>query len=170
MNKEELKNKITDLEKQLAEVKEQVNYIEFEGVKKGVREMPKKGEVYYFVDSAGYISHTCWAGGEDDLFRFNTGNCFKTEQEAEEYKENLLTKQALKDLVLELNNGVEIDWNDCNRKYFIYLRDSEEVLGQHYNISNNCRVVEYCLNENFLTIAKERIGEEKLIKLINSGI
>ena len=49
MNKKELQNKIEDLEKQLEELKEQVNSIEFEEIKKGVRQRPKIDEIYYFL-------------------------------------------------------------------------------------------------------------------------
>lgn len=119
MNKQELQNKIEDLEKQLAELKEQINYIEVEGIKKGIRQRPKIGEIYYFLGDNGYIYNTEWEDFKEDLFRFNTDNCFKTEQEAKDYKENLLTKQQLKDLALELNNGVEICWNNGQNKYCI---------------------------------------------------
>lgn len=171
MNKKEIENKIEALEKQLEELKKEVNSPEFEGIKKGVRQMPEYEEKYFFVDSCGGIDYKFWEETETDLFRFNTGNCFKTEQEAEEYKENLLTKQALKDLALELNNGVEICWDDFyQEKYRIFsaggFTDLEcEYVGQTTDIGQV-----YCLNENFLTIAKDRIGEEKLIKLIKSGI
>ena len=170
MNKQELQNKIEDLEKQLAEVKEQVNSIEFEGIKKGVRQMPKVGEKYFFLNDSGFICEAVWIGSNPDLFHFNTGNCFKTEQEAEEYKENLLTKQALKDLALELNKGVEIDWSDCEQyKYIIsYSHNTRELLTDYNQLMRRLSV--YCLNDNFIGIAKDRIGEEKLIKLIKSGV
>lgn len=170
MNKQELQNKIEDLEKQLAEVKEQVNSVGIERIKKGIRQMPIRGDWYWYVDSYGIVTQAKWRDKEADLFRFNTGNCFKTEKEAEDYKENLLTKQALKDLALELNNGVEIDWGKCNPKYFICLSKAGEFLDQCYNIYDNCNTSLYCLDENFLQLAKDRIGEEKLIKLIKSGV
>lgn len=172
MNKEDLLNKIEALEKQfnkqLVEIKEQVNSINSERCK--ARTKPACGDKYHFLHSDGRIGWAYWSNDVIDLFRFDTGNCFKTAHESNEYRNNLLTKQALKDLALELNNGVEIDWNDCSRKYFICLRGSEDVLTQYYNIYDNCDFVMYCLDENFLDIAKERIGKEKLIKLIKSGV
>lgn len=173
MNKEELQNKIEDLEKQLAEVKEQVNSIEDERIKKGVRWKPEYNKGYAFLTSEGDIRCTTWENRTKDIFRFNTGNCFKTEQEAKECKENLLTKQALKDLALELNNGVEIDWeNDEQLKYCIFL-SSRPCAKSIYLGENSFYKTEgatYCLDVKFLTIAKNRIGEEKLIKLIKSGV
>ena len=71
------------------ELKEQVNSIEVEEIKKGVGQRPKIGEIYYFLGDNGRIYDTEWEGSEEDLFRFNTGNCFKTEQEVKEYKEDI---------------------------------------------------------------------------------
>ena len=175
MNKQQILEQINELKQKIEELEKEVNSPEFEGIKKGVRQRPKIGERYFYVDSCcvdscSGIDYVFWQETKTDLFLFNTGNCFKTEQEAEEYKENLLTKQALKDLALELNDGVEIDWGKHNPKYFIYLTKQGELLDQSYNIYDNCNTKLYCLSEKFLDIAKERIGEEKLIKLIKSGV
>ena len=170
MNKKALENKIEALEKQLEKLKKEVNSPEFEGIKKGVRQKPEDGEEYLFIDSFGEIYHNDWCGDYQDLFRYNTGNCFKTEQEALDYKENLLTKQALKDLALELNNGVEIDWHDFYQEKYRIFSVGNAYLESDYTGQNTDIGQVYCLDENFLTIAKDRIGEEKLIKLIKSGI
>ena len=161
MEKQELLSKIDEMEKQIEELKNQVNSIEFERIKK-----PEYGERYYYLSDEGVVTSTNWYGIESDIFRFNTGNCFKTEQEAEDYKENLLTKQALKHLALELNNGVEIDWkNEEQPKFYIYYNYDRNLLCLHWFYVVQTQDV-FCLNNDFLSIAKERIGEEKLIKLI----
>ncbi len=171
MNKQEFENKIEELEKQIEELKKEVNSPKFEGIKKGVRWQPIFGQHYFYLDDRGIIRCVEWQYDDDDLFRFNTGNCFKTEQEAIDFKENLLTKQQLKDLALELNNGVEIDWDYDNQlKFYIYFWRFEQDLVQDDKISYPDIGQVYCLDENFLTVAKNRIGEEKLIKLIKSGI
>ena len=114
--------------------------------------------------------HKIWLEEEQDLFRFNLGNCFKTEKEAVDYRENILTKQALKDLALELNNGVEIDWkNEDQYKYRIYFDYCTSRLSQRWRTQSLDFNI-YCLNSAFITIAKDRIGEDKLIKLIKSGV
>lgn len=174
MNKEELLNEVEKIEKEfnekIAELKSQVNSIEIEGIKKSVRQIPEVGDKYFFINSDGFIRWTIWHNNKFDLFRFNTGNCFKTEKEAEEYKENLLTKQALKDLALELNNGVEIDWCEENFKYSIYFNLNNNKLTDHNSDDYIGLGQIYCLDNNFLTIAKDRMGEERLIKLIKSGV
>ena len=133
------------------------------------RLIPEMRDEYYYLNTFGEVSCSDWMADETDLFRFNSGNCFKTEQEVEKYKENLLTRQALKDLALELNNEVEIDWGDYNCKYYIRYDYTTEELGENYAYSYG-RLDIYCLDRNFLAIAKDRIGEEKLIKLIKSGV
>lgn len=170
VKKKELQNKIEDLENQLAELKKQVNTIEDEGIKKGVRQTPKVGDKYFYFYSGGLIVWSKWQDTELDLFRFNTGNCFKTEQEAKDFKENILTKQALKDLALELNNGVKIDWkSEKQDKYYLYLDHKTNILSMNWVYTEQDNNI-YCLNVEFLIIAKDRIGEEKLINLIKSGV
>ena len=171
MNKQQILEQIDELKQKIEELEKEVNFPEFDEVKKGVRQKPECGVVYFYLKHDGYIGSTHWGIEDTDLFRFNTGNCFKTKQEVEEYKENLLTKQALKDLALELNNGVEIDWEDDNTKYSIYIQTDSDIK------LNQCDCFDYidlgqiyCLDSDFLTIAKDRIGEEKLIKLIKSGV
>lgn len=173
MNKQQTLEQIDEPKQKIEELEKEVNSPEFEGIKKGARQKPKDGEVYYFLDSAGYVSHTYWTGSEDDLFRFNIGNCFTTEEETNDFKENLLTKQLLKDLALELNKGEKINWEDTNKpKYYItytnigYLKELQ--IYKEYCQQGLSQV--YCLGKGFLSVAKQRIGEERLIKLIKSGV
>lgn len=170
MNKQELQNKIEDLEKQLAELKKEVNSVEDESVKKNIREYIEHGQVYFYLDSAGNIQWTEWEGNEADLFRHRSGNIFLTKEETEDFKENILTKQALKGLALELNNGVEIDWKDKRQnKYVVSYSNDFEILTFANSYHKDLGQI-YCLDNQFLTIAKDRISEEKIIKLIKSGV
>lgn len=170
MNKQQIIEQIDELKQKIEELEKEVNSPEFEGIKKGVRQKPEYGEKYYYLDDGGGINYAYWSNDNIDLFRFNTGNCFNTKQEAEAYKENLLTKQALKDLALELNDWVEIDWKDDNQpKFYINYYSLSMELSQDF--SKTIRGTDIvCLNKNFIDIAKTRIGEEKLIKLIKSGV
>ncbi len=76
------------------------------------------------------------------------------------------TLEELKKKAEELNAGEEIDWNNSNQmKYYICYNyyDNKLIFEYSYGIKNLGQI--YCLNENFLEIAKEKIGEERLIKL-----
>lgn len=176
---EKIRNEIKDFKNKMnrsfKSLEERLNKITQQEKSKNVnspniRQKPKKGEVYYFLDSAGYVSHTYWTGSEDDLFRFNIGNCFTTEEEANDFKENLLTKQLLKDLALELNKGVKIDWkNDYQIKYHLGVYECMDEISGHFAIDVRDSNV-HCLDPDFVKIAKQRIGKERLIKLIKSEV
>ena len=170
MNKQQLQAQLDQIKQMIEQLEEQINCIKIKKIKKCARKIPKNGEIYYHLDVAGLIRRDIWYGVEEDLFRFSIGNCFKTEEEVEEYEENLLTKQALKDLALELNNGVDIDWKSENQdKYYLYLDYQTNTLSMNWVYTQQDNNI-YCLNAEFLVIAKDRIGEEKLIKLIKSGV
>lgn len=172
MKTEKIIEQIDELKQKIEELEKEVNSPEFEGIKKGVRWEPQFGDKYFYLSGRGFVHSSAWTKHEYDFQRFNLGNCFKTGQEAIDYKENLLTKQALKDLALELNEGVEIDW-DCygQDKFYIFLDfDSKYFLNSNYVFQFKGLGNVYCLNKDFLSIAKERIGEEKLIKLFESGV
>lgn len=80
------------------------------------------------------------------------------------------TKQELQDLADELNEAEPIDWRDRSQaKYSINLDSVNEELGLSYTY----RLKElniYSTDKEFLKKAKERIGEERLIKLFKEGI
>lgn len=164
MNREELIKQRDKIQAELDRLTELIN-------KPVGRWKPEYGGYYYYLASNGNIIKADWANLEGDYFRFGTGNCFRTEQEARDYKENLLTEQRLKDLAVELNNGVEVNWNDgTQNKYGIVYSNKKSRL----EFSPNAMWQElgriYCLDIRFLEIAKQRIGEERITKLIKSGV
>lgn len=126
---------------------------------------------YYFINNEGMVSMGIEQHRPLDDFRYNSGNYFKTDEQAKDFRENILTKQALKDLALELNNGVELNWQNTNqKKYFIYYENQDCKLYRDFKFLSQSIGQVYCLNINFLQTAKERIGEQKLINLIKSGV
>ena len=168
--KNEMNRSFKSLEEQIEERLKEILQQE-KSKSSSIRQKPEYGEKYFFVNSRGHIDYKFWEEIETDLFRFNTGNCFTTEEEANDFKENLLTKQALKDLALELNQGKKIDWSNCNNnKYYIFIHSIGNSLSTTYTNDYNSVGQIYCYDKMFLTIAIERIGEEKLIKLIESGV
>ena len=102
---------------------------------------------------------------------YSQGNCFKTEQEAKEQSENLKTKAELRALAEELNGDEVIDWsNAVQYKYCIDYLDAEGCLSFNRSTVYKLQGVIYCLVSNFRVKAIERIGEERLIKMIKSGV
>lgn len=171
MNKQEILEQIDELKQKIEQIEKEVKSNKDEEAKKGVRQKPEIGEEYYCLTDEGKVNKAIWNGLYRDYLRFDIGNCFKTEQEALSYRENLLTKQALKDLALELNNGVEIDWvNETQKKYcFVYSHNKNKL---DYTPNEAWQELGhiYSLDYKFLEVAKDRIGEDKLIKLIKSGV
>lgn len=80
------------------------------------------------------------------------------------------TKHELQDLADELNEVEPIDWEDNNQaKIFIEYHHIANRLVRGFAYS--CRGLNiYSTNVRFLEIAKERIGEDRLIKLFKEGI
>lgn len=80
------------------------------------------------------------------------------------------TKQELQDLADELNKVKPIDWRDTSQvKYSINLDSVNKELGLSYAYRLQGLDI-YSTDEEFLKKAKERIGEERLIKLFKEGI
>lgn len=55
---------------------------------------PKKGEIYWVVNSKGFAETYTWHDDVFDQLRFNFGNCFRTKEEAEVASERI--RNALK--------------------------------------------------------------------------
>lgn len=156
-NLEELKKKYEELGKEIERLENQ---------KSNERWKANYGENYYCINEEGDTDLSIDCQYIEDSFRYKTRNYFKTNEEAQRHLDNINTYYDLMDLAEELNCGREIDWNDeLQIKYYIF-----------YNFRNNaiesttaCRYKEmgqiYCLNENFLEIALQRIGKERLEKL-----
>ena len=68
------------------------------------------GEKYWCIGGNGHIYSSTEDEHSTDSYRFNTGNYFKTEEEAEAYKEYLLAKQKLMNGIGQLLS-VESGWD-----------------------------------------------------------
>ena len=79
------------------------------------------------------------------------------------FKMEIETKH--KNIAERLNNGRKIDWEDEDQNkyeiYYDYIRKKIECRAFCYCKDQG---VIYCLNKNFLKVAKKEIGEEDLIK------
>lgn len=85
------------------------------------------------------------------------------------HEDNLKTKGELKLLAEELNKGRIIDWeNVLQDKYLLSFDNNTEKLRQHPFVITECQSAIYCLDKNFLKVAKERIGE--VIKFIHCKV
>lgn len=159
---------LEEIKKQISELQSKVNKLENESKeeKKGKRWRARINDTYFFVDDSGDLV-TCREYNEyGDNYRYKTRNYFATYEEAEEYKEVMNTYYELMDLTEELNKGRKIDWNnDKQQKFYIYVNLEKNTLIQGYTFITKDIGQIYCLNENIIGIAAEKIGKDKLVKL-----
>ena len=74
-------------------------------------------QLYFKIDNLGDVEEIVEIGYSSDDYRYNTGNYFKTEKEAEQHKAYLLALQTIKDDV----EGFAPDWeNSHEKKWFGY--------------------------------------------------
>lgn len=156
MDIEKLKKEIKELQKKVALL---------EGNCKRWRAEDEEAR-YYFITDRGVVTFEDDIRTQSDECRYNIGNYFQTKWEAEEVTEKIKIYTQLKDLALRLNKGENVDWESCDQaKYYIYYYKPNNML----TCGNGCACCHvgdiYCLDENFLNVAKQEIGEEKLIKL-----
>lgn len=157
-------NNLEELKKKYEELGKEIERLEKE--KSCKRWRAEQRQSYYFVDEDGDINSVYDQDDITDRYNFKTRNYFKTEEEAQRHLDNINTYYELIDLAEELNAGKKIDWDNFNQnKYAISFDVQIRILHQ-----TNCRYYRglreiYCLDENFLKIALERIGEERLENL-----
>ena len=128
---------------------------------------PKDGEYYHYV--TGTLETSVLPSVSINK-NYNVYNCFKTEDEALQEAEKILVRRQLEDIAKRLNKGEKIDWSDntqckfCITEHFTRCSSQSLELQAWYVIKNEGSV--YCLDENFLDVAKREIGEDRLIKYI----
>lgn len=132
---------------------------------------PKDNEEYWYITDYGTVNYTLFMSKiQNDNMRFKNYNCFPTREEAEAEAHKILVRRKLEDIAKRLNKGEKIDWSDNTQcKFYIaehFTRYSSQSLGLQgsYVIKNEGSV--YCLDKNFLDVAKREIGEDILIKYI----
>ena len=169
---------IADLDKQAKEIQAKIDELKNGGICKNVRWRAKVKSKFWALDKFGDVimreeglEHH--HGDNDALYVL--GNYFKTECDAEYYRERLIITQKIKDIALRLNNGVEIDYGNPNQsRYFIKYRHHDRAysrigLKQEYNDEVSYVGVIHCLSDKFLETCIEEIGEKELIEYIKGG-
>lgn len=181
---EQLKKEFEELSKRMTELGIKLEEYGMEKQKVNKRWRAGYGEKYYLVDEfekkdIPVGTYTLEDEGynvefEDttDEFYYKTRNYFETPEEAEEYREKIKTYYDLMDLADELNGDRNINWNDKEQhKYNISYNVDEEKLYINFDFFSKYKDLGqiYCLDKNFLDIALERIGKDRLEKLFKEG-
>ena len=106
---------------------------------------------------------------QDCLIKYvNLGLVYSTEEARDRAMFKLEIETKLKNIAERLNNGGKIDWEDEDQTKFIILYNyRSKILGllDLYGVYRwKYQGGIYCLDKNFLDVAKQEIGEDNLIK------
>ena len=161
MNKQELQNEINKTKEHLANMEKMLAECEYE------RWKPEPLKQYWFVNSRGQSVSTFFEIAKaNDMKRLETFNCFKTVEEAEAEAEKILVRRMLEDIAKRLNRGKEFDWDNLHQcKYYFFIWSDGE-LAQDATRRRLSQGTIYCLDQDFLDVAKSEIGEERLKKYL----
>ena len=157
MNKTQLQQKIVDMEKQLAELKK-----ELEKKDKGIWKPEEEGK-YYYIDAQGLVVETKLNNWGRNVYFLSIGNYYKTEEEALKMANYLKYTNLLRKYVEE--HSEPIDWEDGTKKYFIYCTNQPRALIIDYDYYRYQGTI-YASSEEVLLDAIEFVGEENIKKYI----
>lgn len=156
-DKEKILNEIEKTKEHLANLKKMLAECEYE------RWKPNIAEIYYFVDSDLRVINDDWVNIEGQRELYNVYNCFQTREQAEAEAEKILIRRQLEDIARMLNKGEKFDWEDTAQgKYYIYLDAKRDSFFYGKSVWNKYQGAVYCLDQSFLDVAIQKIGEERL--------
>lgn len=93
------------------------------------------------------------------------GLAYATSEARKQAMFKLEIETKLKNIAKRLNNGRKIDWKGVKQVkfYIVYYFEINSLVVRKCNYSKDIGQI-YCLDKNFLEVAKKEIGEDKLIK------
>ena len=163
MNKQELQNKISEVEKMLCELKEELENMEEKEVEKGKIWKPKENEEYYYIDSGNQVFPARIMSGlnTEDVI---AGNCYPTKEKAE-FEANREKYTRLFRQYVE-QHSEPLDWENCNQpKYYVDYYEGENFQYDYSSCIQNPFVV-YASSKEVLQEAIDFIGEDNFKKYI----
>ena len=162
--------KIKELEEKQVEILKEIEELKKYQLTNNVRWRAEYNGEYFYINSNGCICSDVDIRDNSANYRFLV-DYYKTKEDAEKCFKNQITYQQLKDIALRLNKGQEIYWhNGSQDKYYIYFDYIENEFGLTFANSMRSLSGIYCLDEKYLDIAIDEIGEEKLRQLLEWGL
>ena len=117
----------------------------------------------YFVDN--YNKQYLFSNKENVDDCIDCGLVYATPEARDRAMFKLQIETKLKNIAERLNGNEKIDWNNNKMKWNIaYNCGKKELLHFCTTVQIRPQGSIYCLDENFLYVAKQEIGEENLIK------
>ena len=162
MNKQEILEEINKTKEHLANMENMLAECQYE------RWKPKEGEIYYELNKYEKAISNEWFDTCYDNVMFNLYNVFRTCEQARAEAEKILVRRMLEDIARRLNKGEKIDWLDDTLNLFTICYDfvSDEI-----GLTSTSALIKkagevYCLNQEFVHVAIQEIGEERLKKYL----
>lgn len=156
MNKQELQKEINKTKEHLANMEKMLAECESE------RWKPKYGQEYYYSSTSCQVFPLNWYDTEANEEQYRAYNCFQTREQAEAEAEKILVRRMLEDIARRLNKGEKVGYDHSQKKYYIFWNSELDELRQIDLYWARTQGVVYCLDENFLNVAIQEIGEERL--------
>lgn len=163
MDKQQILDEINKTKEHLANMEKLLDECKYEKWK------PKDDDIFYYVDTFCRVIKENWADVLTDRINYNHGNCFQTREQAEQEAEKILIRRQLESIARRLNKGEYIDWDDEEQaKYSISLDNTDNEISWDKEVRFLSQGTIYCLDMNFYKVAIEEIGEERLIRYLES--
>lgn len=161
MNKQEILEEINKTKEHLAHMKKMLKECEYE------RWKPGRGKMFYFLNSYNIAISETWDADCSDAGHYNIYNCFQTREQAETEAEKILVRRMLEDIARRLNKGKKIDWIKCyQKKYYIGYDQVNSKITLECITTIIAQGTVFCLDDKFLNVAIQEIGEERLKKYL----
>ena len=161
MNKQKIIDEINKTKEHLANMKKMLEECECK------RWKPEPNEEYYYVSEDGKIVQTRNCGWEPAANRVKFYNCFKSEKQAEAEAEKILVRRMLEDIARRLNKGEKPDWIKCyQKKYYLGYNQINSKITLECRTTIIAQGTVFCLDDKFLDVAIQEIGEERLKKYL----
>lgn len=160
MTQQEYENKIKELQDELEQLK--AAKIEAEQLK---RWKPQDEENYWSVECTGNICSIHWCDDSVDNWIYLTGNCFKTEEEAEEYKKQIEYTARYKNYIEE--HSEPLDWeNEKQCKYLVeFTYNGHRItVSDYYALKKQGAI--YASSPEIIRNAIKEIGEDNFKKYV----
>lgn len=123
---------------------------------------PITEETYYYLNYWGEINSGRWTNDTSDNWLFDSGNCFRSEEEAEFYKEKLLVTAELQRFAEEHNEP--IDWNNAEQPKYYLSYDYEEATIDVFLLFSISYPMTCFTSEYIAKQAIEAVGENRIKK------
>lgn len=155
-NLEELTKKAEEMEKQLTELKSEIERAK-NWEMKSTYDYDNK---YFFIDGEGVVSGSRWNNLDIDINRFSQGNIFKTKEEAELESNRRTLLAKFREFRDERNEGWKPDWTDTNEAKWSAVLSKGELKALSVYFNNSFDTFGHFKNQEDCKRAVEIFGEE----------